>query len=81
MCDTLSRWHITYKLFEYPKIMISQRGRAVLTLKKLLLNERITKLRESIVSARPEIFIERALIVTEAYKETEGQASAIRRAK
>ncbi|MBP2645149.1 MAG: pyruvate formate-lyase [Firmicutes bacterium] len=43
-------------------------------------NERIRKLREKMVTT-PQICVERAYLMTESYKETEGQPPAIRRAK
>ncbi|MBA7514503.1 hypothetical protein ES705_06533 [subsurface metagenome] len=37
------------------------------------MNERIKYLREKCLSSKPEIFVEKALLVTEAYKETTGK--------
>jgi pyruvate formate-lyase/glycerol dehydratase family glycyl radical enzyme len=42
---------------------------------------RISRLRDSIILAEKEVCIERARLVTEAYKETEGEPTAVRRAK
>ncbi|MGB9663259.1 MAG: pyruvate formate lyase family protein, partial [Moorellaceae bacterium] len=42
--------------------------------------ERVRKLRESML-APPEICVERACLLTESYKETEGEPEVIRRAK
>jgi len=44
------------------------------------MNERIKYLREKHLSSNSEIFIERALLVTEAYKETTGKPIIIQRA-
>jgi len=44
------------------------------------MNERIKYLREKCLSAKPEIFPERALLVTETYKETTGKPIIIQRA-
>jgi formate C-acetyltransferase len=44
------------------------------------MNERIKYLREKCLSSVPEIFLERALLVTEAYKETTGRPIIIQRA-
>ena len=44
------------------------------------MNERIKYLREKCLSSEPEIFLERALLVTEAYKETTGRPIIIQRA-
>jgi pyruvate formate-lyase/glycerol dehydratase family glycyl radical enzyme len=44
------------------------------------MNERIKFLREKCLSSKPEIFVERALLVTEAYKETTGKPIIIQRA-
>ena len=46
-----------------------------------MLSPRIQSLRENFLAARPEIFAERAVLVTESYKETEGLPIEIRRAK
>jgi len=43
--------------------------------------DRVLRLRDSIILAKKEICIERARLVTEAYKETEGEPTAVRRAK
>lgn len=45
------------------------------------MNACIKTLREKSISSRPEIFPERAVLLTESYKETEGEPMAIRRAK
>jgi len=44
------------------------------------MNERIKYLREKCLSSKPEIFVERALLVTEAYKETTGKPIIVQRA-
>ena len=44
------------------------------------MNERIKYLREKCLSSKPEIFVERAILVTEAYKETTGKPIIIQRA-
>lgn len=44
------------------------------------MNERIKYLREKCLSSKPEIFVERPLLVTEAYKETTGKPIIIQRA-
>jgi len=46
----------------------------------LNMNERIKYLREKCLSSNSEIFIERALLVTEAYKETTGKPIIIQKA-
>ena len=43
--------------------------------------ERIEKLRKVIIDAVPQVESERAVLITESYKETEGQPTIIRRAK
>ena len=43
--------------------------------------ERIEKLRQVIIDAVPQVESERACLVTESYKETEGLPTVIRRAK
>ncbi|MEW6080729.1 MAG: glycyl radical protein [Bacillota bacterium] len=45
-----------------------------------MLTDRVKALRDHVISARPEVFAERALLVTEAYMATEGQPAATRRA-
>lgn len=47
---------------------------------KISISERIIKLRENMITA-PAICIERGYLMTESYKETEGQPAVIRRAK
>jgi len=44
-------------------------------------NRRVSKLREKMIHATPQVCIERAYILTESYKETEGEPPVIRRAK
>lgn len=46
-----------------------------------MLSPRIQKLLENYYSAKPEVFAERAVLVTMSYKETEGMPAEIRRAK
>ena len=46
-----------------------------------MITERIEKIRQNYVNAKPQISYERALIWTESYKKTEGQPVAIRSAK
>lgn len=48
---------------------------------RLPITPRIKKMREEIVEAKPILCSERALLVTEAYKETENEPTVIRRAK
>ena len=43
--------------------------------------ERIEKLRQVIIDAVPQVESERAVLITQSYKETEGQPTIIRRAK
>ena len=43
--------------------------------------ERIEKLRKVIIDAVPQVESERAVLITQSYKETEGQPTIIRRAK
>ncbi|MDO5293655.1 MAG: glycyl radical protein [bacterium] len=43
--------------------------------------DRVKRLKDVIVNAVPEVEAERAVLVTEAYKETEGQPNVMRRAK
>lgn len=43
--------------------------------------DRLLKLKESVLHATPEICPERALLITKAYRETEGQPMVLRRAK
>jgi formate C-acetyltransferase len=45
------------------------------------LSSRINNLLNNLLNAEPEVFSERALIVTKAYKETEGEPYAFRQAK
>ena len=45
------------------------------------INERVTRLRELVAGVTPEVCIERGLLITEAYKETENEPPIIRRAK
>lgn len=44
------------------------------------LSPRIHRLRETLINSRPEIFAERAVLATEAYRETENQPATLRRA-
>ena len=44
-------------------------------------NPRIARLRERLISTRPEVFAERALLVTEAYREAENDLAELRSAK
>ena len=46
-----------------------------------MITERIEKIRQNYVNAKPQISYERALIWTESYKSTEGQPTCIRAAK
>jgi len=48
---------------------------------RLPITPRIKKMREEVVSSKPILCSERALLVTEAYKETENEPMIIRRAK
>jgi pyruvate formate-lyase/glycerol dehydratase family glycyl radical enzyme len=50
-------------------------------MKDKILSERITKLKDEVVSIKPKICIERARLVTESYKETEPLPMVIRRAR
>lgn len=43
--------------------------------------DRVKKLREKITNATPEVCLDRAWLMTESFKETEGQPEVIRRAK
>jgi formate C-acetyltransferase len=45
------------------------------------MTNRVRNLREKVRNALPEVCLERALLMTESYKETEGQPEVIRRAK
>jgi formate C-acetyltransferase len=45
------------------------------------MTSRVKNLREKVINAVPEVCLERALLMTESYKETEGQPEVIRRAK
>jgi len=45
------------------------------------ISSRVRNLREKVVNAIPEVCLERAWLMTESYKETEGQPEIIRRAK
>jgi formate C-acetyltransferase len=45
------------------------------------ITNRIKRMREEVVSSKPILCSERALLVTEAYKETENEPMIIRRAK
>ncbi|MDH5795664.1 MAG: hypothetical protein OEZ24_06095, partial [Candidatus Bathyarchaeota archaeon] len=42
---------------------------------------RVRILKESLISTKPEISVERALLITESYGQTEGEPIVIRRAK
>ena len=44
-------------------------------------SERITKLVENLFKSKPEIEADRAVLLTESYKKTEGEPIIIRRAK
>ncbi len=44
-------------------------------------SDRVKKLREKVVHSPPEVCIERAFLMTESYRQTEGQPAVIRRAK
>jgi len=44
-------------------------------------SDRVKNLREKVVNVMPEVCLERAWLMTESYKETEGQPEVIRRAK
>ena len=46
-----------------------------------LTSERVARLRERLVEARPEVFAERALLVTEAYQNSEKDPAALCRAR
>lgn len=46
-----------------------------------MITERIEKIRQNYVNAKPQISYERALIWTESYKSTESQPTCIRAAK
>jgi pyruvate formate-lyase/glycerol dehydratase family glycyl radical enzyme len=46
----------------------------------LPVNDRVARLRQRLVETRPEIFVERALLVTDAYRETENSPVVLRRA-
>ena len=46
-----------------------------------LTSERVARLRERLVGVRPQVFAERALLVTEAYQNAENDPAAICRAK
>ena len=48
---------------------------------KQLMSERVVRLRKRLLSARPEVFDERGLLITDAYRETENQPAELRRAK
>jgi pyruvate formate-lyase/glycerol dehydratase family glycyl radical enzyme len=52
-----------------------------MTTEELELSPRVQELRDNFYAARPEVFAERAVLVTRAYAETEGQPITIRRAK
>jgi len=56
---------------------------AVIDVKSPILSpfKRIRKLNEELLAVRPEVCIERARLVTQSYKETEGEPMIIRRAK
>jgi len=45
------------------------------------MTKRVKSLRDKVVNATPEVCLERAWLMTESYKETEGQPELIRRAK
>ncbi len=47
----------------------------------MIMSDRVSKLREKVINAKPEVCLEKARIMTESYKETEGQPEIIRRAK
>ncbi len=46
-----------------------------------LISERVERLRAELLSARPEVFVERGLLITEAYKEAMNDPAELRRAK
>lgn len=46
-----------------------------------MISERVRRLKEAVVNARPELFAERARLVTESYRATEGEPIEIRRGK
>lgn len=46
-----------------------------------LANARIARLRERLISDRPEVFDERGLLITDAYREAENDPAELRRAK
>ncbi|MEW5722481.1 MAG: formate C-acetyltransferase/glycerol dehydratase family glycyl radical enzyme [Thermodesulfobacteriota bacterium] len=46
-----------------------------------MLSPRLERLRERLLAAKPEVYAERALLVTEAYRETEGAPPEIKRAR
>lgn len=46
-----------------------------------MITERIEKIRQNYVNAKPQISYERALIWTESYKSTESQPTCIRAAR
>lgn len=46
-----------------------------------MLNERVAKLKENLISSKPKIYLERALLATESYKTSEGLSMEIRKAK
>ena len=45
------------------------------------MTKRVKSLRDKVMDARPEVCVERAWLMTESFKETEGQPELIRRAK
>ena len=47
----------------------------------MILSDRLQKLMEAFHAARPEVFADRAVLVTQAYAETEGQPMLLRRAR
>ena len=44
------------------------------------MNERVERLRSRSINSEPEVFAERAVLVTEAYRETDSLSPAMRRA-
>jgi pyruvate-formate lyase len=50
-------------------------------LQEFEITPRVKKLREDLLSVKRELCVERALLVTQSYQETEGEPTIIRRAK